>query len=320
MDMMLAQYLDNLEPRRPAKWAFLEAHLPGLSPTRVGVLLLEPCRDRLHIRIKPYWWNDLVDGEEGQIWEGLSEDLRVKAEQMGATIFLNWLEDCCSHSLQIGATQAIKMRQPETCVNRLYGEHVDQSAICSVVHKASASGTLSPMPVRPPEALFTRTRRAVSRKYRWTAQAALAASMLFGAWIAGYHSSHDIDAQQNITSVSKAIELPLVSEFHYQNVQLNLSSAWQPSRRRPRRRKTHVSARVARPFVLAHRLVKRQDVQVAMIQPPLLPANYTPACESIPTHLLPEPGFPEFHPRHNRFLRILAAVTIPFRFIAKSGA
>jgi hypothetical protein len=139
---MLAQYLGNLEPQRPAKWACLEAHLPGKSPTRVGVVLLEPCRDRLYIRIKPYWWNDLVDVEEGQIWEGLSEDLSLKAEEMGATIFLNWLEDCCSHSLQMGATQEIKMRQPETCISRLYGEHVDQPAICSVVHKASASRTL----------------------------------------------------------------------------------------------------------------------------------------------------------------------------------
>src|SRR5205823_237046 len=129
----------------------------GQCPTRVGVLLLEPCRDRLHLRIKPDWWDDLVDGEEGQIWEGLSEDLKLKAEEMGATIFLNWLQDCCSHSLQIGATQAIKMSQPETCVNGLYREHVDQSGMALVVHKASARDTLSDSFSRRRQSVLTRS-------------------------------------------------------------------------------------------------------------------------------------------------------------------
>jgi hypothetical protein len=156
----------------------------------------------------------------------------------------------------------------------------------------------------------------VSKNHRWTAQGALAASLLFGAWIIGYQSSADVDTHRNIPFISKAIEVPLISEFHYQHVQLNVSSDWPPSRRHPRRRKTHVSARIVRPFFIPPRLAKHHDVQIAMVQPPLLPANDALTGESVPPHLLAEPDLPEFHHSHNRFVRILAAVTIPFRFIA----
>jgi hypothetical protein len=313
---MLSQRLDNSEPRRPAKWACLEAHLPDQSPMGVGVLLVEPSSDRLYIRIKPDWWNDLVDGEEGQIWEGLSEDLKLKAEQMGATEFLKWLEDCCSHSIRIGAIQNVDMRQPETCANALYREHIHASAITLVVRNVSAPGLLTVLFRGQRQSVLTRSVHILSKNYRWAAQAALAASMLVVGWIAGYHASRQIQAERNNTSVSKAIELPLVSDFHYQHVQLNLRSYSRPSRRKPHRRKTHGSTEPVRPFVLVHRVVKHQEIQVAKIQPLLLPANYTPSSESVPPHLLSEPELPEYRPRHNRFVRILAAVTIPVRVIA----
>jgi hypothetical protein len=266
--------------------------------------------------MKPHWWDDLVDGDEAQIWSGLSEDLKLKAEEMGATMFLNWLEDCCSHAIQIGATDEIEMSHPETSLKALYREHVDSLGIALVVRQASAPGPLTVISSRQRGSVLTRCVHLLSMNYRWTAQAALAASMLVVGWIAGYHSSRQVQAEWNSTSVSKAIELPLVSEFHYQHVQLNLSSDSRPSRRKSHRKKTHGSGHPVRPFVLAHRAVKHQEIQVATIQPLLLPANYTPSSESVPPHLLSEPELPEYHARHNRFVRILAAVTIPVRFIA----
>jgi hypothetical protein len=312
---MAAQYVDS-ELLRPAKWVCVEAHLPGQFPTKIGIILLEADSDTLHVRIKPFWWEDLVGVDEEDIWQLLSEDLTAKAEKMGAAMFFDWFEDCCSHSLRMGDPQANVISEPETFVNRLYREYVDKSETAAlVVNKPGATNLLSRGFTSLRQSLPTRAMYTPLRDRGWRAQAALAASLLAGAWVAGYHSSYTGEIQQRIPSLSATMELPLPSAFRYQHVQLNLSSDWGAWPHRLRRRKRRPAV-VVRQFVIAPRLAKYQEVQIAIEQPPLLPAINTTMPEAVPPHLLSEPELPASYSRRNRFVRVLAAVTIPFRLVA----
>jgi hypothetical protein len=50
--------------------------------------------------------------------------------------------------------------------------------------------------------------------------------------------------------------------------------------------------------------------------PPSIPVHDPALTGPISPHFLADPELPPFHPRHNRFVRAFAVMTIPFRFIA----
>lgn len=311
---MFGPNLTTVELRESATWARLEAHLPGHRVISIGILLLDTAKDRVHIKLKSEWWEELVHNEESQVWQLLSEDLNQKARDMGATNFVSWIGDCCSHSFQMSPIQAVAMADPGTCLNALYREQVDPIEGNVAASKLSLAKLLNRMFTRPFQSLIKNWFYRASSTDRWNLQGALAASLLVAAAIAGRQSFPT--RHEEIISVSKAVELPLVSEFHLQHVQLNLPSNWQRARHYFPRRKTHVSARVVRPFVIAPRFATPHSVQIAVAHPPSLPVHDVALAGPIPPHFLSQPELPPYHPRHNRFVRALAVMTVPFRFIA----
>ena len=312
---MLGRNLNSPEPRQPAQWACLVARLPSHERIKIGILLVDTSKDRLHIRIRPHWWDDLVDSEEGEIWQWLSEDLSYKAGEMGAAALFDWLATCCSHTLEVGAAETIEIGHPDAFLGTLYQEQIIGQKSASSAHKWNAGKTMSTTLRR----FHDSARKVVpgsSRGNRWTAPLALAASMVLVAMTTGDHSHSDITRDPKVASVSKSIELPLVSGFHYQDVQLAIPADLPRGVRHARRRKSHVTARIVRTFVIAPRFAKPHDLQLAVAQPPSLSLSHIATVGSPPPYLMSEPQLPEFHPRRKRFIRVLVAMAIPFRFVA----
>ena len=311
---MLGQDLKLGQPSLTAKWARLEAHIPRQCPVRIGILLVETCEDRLYVRIRPDWWQELVDREEAQVWQELSADITRKAENVGATTVVDWLDQCCSHALRIGAIQSIQISHPETCLNELYQEHINGLRPALLASKKTSSRMhVSARPSRSMKAFPTKPASRDWRTFRSLEQAALAASLLLGALL--LRSSTDLRPYDNVKSVYTPVELPLISEYHFSHTQLSLPTPLTPFRHYSRRRRVHVTGRIVRPFFIAPRFAKSKEVQIAMARPPLLPMHEAAAIESVPPHLLSEPEFPEFRPRHNKFVRVLAAIAIPIRLV-----
>jgi len=108
------------------EWAALEAHLPGLASQNVGILLVsEHC---LYTRFKPYWWYGVLDEEEAEIWDELSEDLAQRAQETGAAKLLDWLENTASHAIRISPREKIRFAHAEITLNNLFKQHVERFA------------------------------------------------------------------------------------------------------------------------------------------------------------------------------------------------
>jgi hypothetical protein len=119
-----------LEPKghkneKLGEWALVEAHLPGLPPQNIGVLVRDVSDNRLCIRLRPQWWLGKVDEEESEIWSELFEGLAEDAQRLGADQVLEWLEKSASHAIRVSSRQEVRLTQAEVAAASLYGQHVD---------------------------------------------------------------------------------------------------------------------------------------------------------------------------------------------------
>ena len=101
----------------------LELALPGESPVAIGVMLHEPSSGRLSFRLRQDW-DSFVPEDELDYVEALAGDLTAKAEEMGGTQLLEWLEEHTSHILRLSARERVMVGRPESTLARLYREQV----------------------------------------------------------------------------------------------------------------------------------------------------------------------------------------------------
>ena len=104
------------------RYAVLEAEFPGAETTAIGILLEDPSTDRLLVRLRRDW--DEIAGEDAEVFELLEDDLRAKAEEMGAERLFAYLEDTLSNTLRITDRQSVLVSDFERTLNRLYSQHV----------------------------------------------------------------------------------------------------------------------------------------------------------------------------------------------------
>jgi phage repressor protein C with HTH and peptisase S24 domain len=104
------------------RYSILEADFPGQGLATIGILLEDPARDELYIRLRRDW--DAVAGEDAEVFEPLEDDLRAKASEMGAGRLLSFLEDTLSASVRITDRETVLVRDFESTLNRLYAKHV----------------------------------------------------------------------------------------------------------------------------------------------------------------------------------------------------
>lgn len=106
-----------------AEFAVLIADIIGLGDTPIGILLLDPVSDELHIRLR----RDLpliCDEEDAEVLTLLEDDLAAKAREMGARRLLEWLEENASNSIRTTDRESAIVENFPRALNRLYRGHV----------------------------------------------------------------------------------------------------------------------------------------------------------------------------------------------------
>lgn len=107
------------------RYSVLQAELPGQGATAIGVLLEDPARNRVHLRLRRDW--DDIAGEDAELFDALEDDLNGKASEMGAEKFFGWLEDTLSNAVRITHRETVLVRDFEHSLNRLYSAHVQST-------------------------------------------------------------------------------------------------------------------------------------------------------------------------------------------------
>jgi phage repressor protein C with HTH and peptisase S24 domain len=113
---------------KQAEFSLLEAALPGRGVETIGVLLLDPATDTLHIRLRRDW-ESLAAEEDCEVLAELEDDLLLQAREGGGRAVLEHLESMLSQSLRITDREAIEVRDFERSLSDLYRRHVPAAVL-----------------------------------------------------------------------------------------------------------------------------------------------------------------------------------------------
>lgn len=108
---------------KQAEYSLLIADVPGHGADTIGVLLLDPGTDTLHLRLRRDW-DAIASDEDAEVLVELENDLALKADEMGGAGLLQFLEEHVSTSLRVSNREAVTTRNFEQTLNALYREHV----------------------------------------------------------------------------------------------------------------------------------------------------------------------------------------------------
>lgn len=108
---------------KQAQYSLLLCELPGRGVETIGVLLLDPATDTLHMRLRRDW-EAIADPEDAEVLGELEDDLSGKTREFGGARMLEQLEESASTALRISNREAITVRDFDRTLNELYREHV----------------------------------------------------------------------------------------------------------------------------------------------------------------------------------------------------
>ena len=136
-----------LTPTETGQLFVLTLSLPGLEETPAGVLLLDPRRDELYLRLRRDWDQIVPVAEEiaaapiadpgiddASILRGLEADLETKALELGAGGLLAYLEETLSNTLRISEPRRVLVADFERELQRHYHAHVASTPRAFVTH------------------------------------------------------------------------------------------------------------------------------------------------------------------------------------------
>jgi SOS-response transcriptional repressor LexA len=106
------------------EFVLVEAAVAGMQPDIIGVLLLDPQQNTLYPRFRRDWTELFRDDEDVEYFSALEDDLRGKANELGAGSLLGWLEDTLSHGLRVTDREAVLVEDWNRSLARLYNRHV----------------------------------------------------------------------------------------------------------------------------------------------------------------------------------------------------
>lgn len=108
---------------KPGIYSLLLSYLPNHGEQTIGVLLLDPATDTLHIRLRRDW-HYVADEEDIEVLAELADDLESLARENGGAAVLERLEREASQALRVSDREAITVRDFERTLKELYREHV----------------------------------------------------------------------------------------------------------------------------------------------------------------------------------------------------
>jgi SOS-response transcriptional repressor LexA len=112
--------------------SILQLDMPGDAPVSAGVLLEDPARNRLYLRLRRDW--DVIAPDEADVLGELEPDLAAKAEEMGAAQLLDRLQDTLSNTLTISSPREVMVEDFGRAVMRWYSELVHSTVRPFVTH------------------------------------------------------------------------------------------------------------------------------------------------------------------------------------------
>ncbi len=115
------------------QYAVIQVAVPGSPPVNAGILLLDPTGNHLHVRFRRDW-QEIADEEDAEVLELLAGDIVSKAEEMGASELLAWMEDHLSNTIQISDRESVLVDSFETSAARLYKQHVSPKVLSFRTH------------------------------------------------------------------------------------------------------------------------------------------------------------------------------------------
>lgn len=118
---------------KQGEYSLLLSYLPNHGEQTIGVLLLDPETDTLHIRLR----RDLdyvADEEDIEVLAELADDLESLSQQSGGRAVLERLENEASQSLRVNDREAITVRDFERSLRELYREHVPAKVLQFATH------------------------------------------------------------------------------------------------------------------------------------------------------------------------------------------
>ncbi len=87
------------------EFVLLELYAPGMEAgVPVGVLLLDPHEDRLHLRVRDRL-PETLEAMDREVLQGIVWELRDRAQSESGQELLRWLEDSFSHTLRLSARE-----------------------------------------------------------------------------------------------------------------------------------------------------------------------------------------------------------------------
>jgi hypothetical protein len=113
---------------RVAAWWLIEAALPGRGVEPIGVLLLEPESDTLHLKLRRDW-DAIAGADDAEVLRALADDLGRKARELGAAALIGFFEDSLSNAIRLSDRREVLAAHPERTLARLYREHVPASVL-----------------------------------------------------------------------------------------------------------------------------------------------------------------------------------------------
>src|SRR6476661_4972276 len=113
---------------RHGQYSLLKLALPGAPEHIIGVLLLDPASGHLYLRLRSHF-DDIAGPDDLEYLSLLEDDLRSRAEEIGAERFVASLEDSLSHLLRISDREAVAVHSFQHTLDRLFARHVEQPAV-----------------------------------------------------------------------------------------------------------------------------------------------------------------------------------------------
>ena len=111
------------------EYSLVEASVPGVPVTTVGVLLRDPAADHLYVRLRRDWPELFTDAEDVEYFEALEQELQTRSEEWGAAGLLERLEESASNGVLISDREAVLVDRWDTALARLYRMHVQAKVL-----------------------------------------------------------------------------------------------------------------------------------------------------------------------------------------------
>lgn len=130
---------------REGAYSLLVSELPGHGPQTLGVLLLDPESDQLHVRLRRDW-SAFASEEDAEVLEALEDDLAEQAREEGGNAVLERLTDWGSGAIRVTDREAITVRNFERTLGDLYRQHVPSEVLRFRTHLPKYSLTVAAGP------------------------------------------------------------------------------------------------------------------------------------------------------------------------------